>query len=83
MGLVGYVILQLKYNLTIHSLLFCPAPRGSAGFVKCFPLGNSFPALPPSVLSSVFETDLFHLISHNIKCPDWHMTLGCLLSLVM
>ena len=36
-----------------------PRARGPAGFVKCFPLGNSFPSLPPSVLSSVFETDLF------------------------
>eukprot|EP01043_Picozoa_sp_COSAG02_P051113 COSAG02_NODE_5340_length_4420_cov_55.186103_2_plen_183_part_00 len=60
---------------SISCLLDCPAPRGSAGFVKCFPLGNSFPVPPPSLLSSVFETD--HLNSRNFKCPDWHMTLGC------
>ena len=42
----------------------------------------SQPSLPVFCLV-FFETDLFHLISHNKKCPDWHMTLGCLLFLVL
>jgi len=58
-----------------------PARAGQPGLSSVSLPGNRFPAPPPSVLSRVFETDHFPLNPKNIKCRDWHMTLGCGLSL--
>ena len=58
-----------------------PARAGQPGLSSVSLPGNRFPAPPPSVLSRVFETDHIPLNPKNIKCRDWHMTLGCGLSL--
>ena len=58
-----------------------PRRAGQPGLSSVSPWETaSQPSLPVFCLV-FFETDLFHLISHNKKCPDWHMTLGCLFSL--